>query len=130
MNFRPHAFQPFCCFQFLNSPACLGSRFSPVRLFVAPWTVARQAPRPWGFPGENMEWVVMPVFWPRGQTTSLCLLLAGGCFTASATWEAPQIALQSTHLFTLWFPSESLGKTILKSMNLVFFSFRTPGSSY
>lgn len=53
MNFRSHAFQPFCCFQFLNSPACLGSRFSPVRLFMAPWTVARQAPLSGGFPGGN-----------------------------------------------------------------------------
>ena len=33
--------------------ACVLSQFSPVQLFVTPWTVACQTPCPWDSPGKN-----------------------------------------------------------------------------
>ena len=40
-----------------------------VWLFGTPWMVARQAPRPWNFPGNNSEWVAISFSrgssWPR-----------------------------------------------------------------
>ena len=69
------------------------SRFSCVRLCVTLWTVASQAPLSMGiFQARILEWVAMPS--SRGsspiQGLNLSLLspaLAGGFFTASATWE-------------------------------------------
>ena len=40
---------------------CVLSRFSPVRLFATPWTVALQAPLSMGFSRpKKLEWVAMP----------------------------------------------------------------------
>ena len=69
------------------------SRFSCVRLCATLWTVASQAPLSMGiFQARILEWVAMPS--SRGsspiQGLNLSLLspaLAGGFFTASATWE-------------------------------------------
>ena len=75
--------------------ACMPSRFSHVRLFVTPWTVARQAPLSMGFfrqeywgrlpcpppghlPGPGTE--------PMFPTSSA---LAGRFFTTNTTWKAP-----------------------------------------
>ena len=44
-----------------NGYACMLSRFSPVQLFAAPWTVAYQAPLSTGIPQTRiLEWVAMP----------------------------------------------------------------------
>ena len=70
------------------------SRFSYVRLFVSLWTVAHQAPLSMGFSRQEY-WSGLP--WPcsrepsrpRDQTlASYVSCMAGGFFTASATWEA------------------------------------------
>ena len=37
----------------LEQSACVPRHFSRVRLFVTPWTVARQTPCPWDSPGNN-----------------------------------------------------------------------------
>ena len=73
--------------------ACVLSRFICVRLCVTLWTIASQAPLSMGiFQARILEWVAMPS--SRGsspiQGLNLSLLspaLAGGFFTASATWE-------------------------------------------
>ena len=54
-------------------------RFSPVRLFVIPWTVACQAPLSMEIlQARILEWVAMPSSrgssWPRDRTCLLCLL--------------------------------------------------------
>ena len=107
MNFRPHAFPPFWHFQFLNSPAFLGSRFRPVRLSVTPWTVARQAPLSMGFSRQCWSGVLCPPSGREQTPVSLSPALAGGLFTTSATWEAPPTAPRSAYLFTLLLPSET-----------------------
>ena len=71
------------------------SHFSCVRLFVTPWTVARQAPLSMGFSRQEY-WSGLP-FPPPGdlpdqgiEPASLKLpALARGFFTTSTTWEAP-----------------------------------------
>ena len=41
--------------------ACVLSRFSPIRLFATPWTVALQAPLSMRFSRQEiLEWVAMP----------------------------------------------------------------------
>ena len=60
--------------------------FSRVRLFVTPWTVARQAPRSWGFPGKNngVGYHALPD--PGIKPVSLISpVLAGRFFTTSTT---------------------------------------------
>jgi len=52
---------------------CMLSRFSPVQLFVTPWTVVCQAPLSMGIPqAKLLEWTAMPSFrgsfQPRDQT--------------------------------------------------------------
>ena len=47
------------------SPGCLLSRFSRVQLFMTPWTAARQAPLPMGFPRQEY-WSGLP-FPPPGD---------------------------------------------------------------
>ena len=67
---------------------------SCVRPFVQPWTVARQAPLPMGFP-RSEYWSGLP-FPPPGDlpvpeiepTSLLCPALAGRFFTTAANWEA------------------------------------------
>ena len=73
---------------------CVLSRFTRVRLFATPWTVARQAPLSTGFsrqeywsglpcppPGDLPDSGIIPVSLPSPA-------LAGSFFTASVTWEA------------------------------------------
>ena len=66
------------------------SRFSRVRLFATPWTVAHQDPlsSPWNSAGKKTpEWVAMPSSrgssWPRDRTCVSCSsCIAGRFFTA------------------------------------------------
>ena len=76
--------------------ACVLSCFSCVQLFVTLWTVAHQAPLPMGFSRQEY-WRGLTCFLPGGllhpgiQPASLSsLVLAGGFFTTSTTWEALQ----------------------------------------
>ena len=73
---------------------CVLSRFSRVRLFVIPWTVARQAPLSMGFSRQEY-WSGLPcpppgdLPHPGIEPESLTSpALAGGFFTTSAAWEA------------------------------------------
>ena len=74
---------------------CVLSRFSCVRLFATPWTVAHQAPLSLGFSRQEY-WSGVP-FPPPGDlpgsgTESRSLrstALAGEFFTTDATGEAP-----------------------------------------
>ena len=73
---------------------CVLSRFSRVRLFVIPWTVARQAPLSMGFSRQEY-WSGLPCPSPGDlphpgiEPESLTSpALAGGFFTTSAAWEA------------------------------------------
>ena len=78
--------------------SCVLSR---VQLFVAPWTVARQAPLSMGFSRQEY-WSGLP-FPPAGDlpnpgTEPISLAspaLAGGFLTTSATWEAHICVLTS-----------------------------------
>ena len=71
----------------MNAHACMLSGFSPVQLFMTPWTLASQAPLSMGFSGqEYWEWVAMPSSRrsskPRDQThISWSPTLAGKVFT-------------------------------------------------
>ena len=73
---------------------CVLSRFSRVRLFVIPWTVARQAPLSMGFSRQEY-WSGLP-FPPPGDLPNLEIepvslaspALAGGFIITSITWEA------------------------------------------
>ena len=74
--------------------ACVLSLFSHVQLFVTPWIVARQAPLSMGF-SRHQYWNGVPfpslgyLPDPRIKPASLMsLVLAGGFFTTSASWEA------------------------------------------
>ena len=74
--------------------ACVLSHFCRVRLFVTPWTVARQAPLSMGFSRQE-HWSGLPCPPPRDlpnpgiEPQSLVSpALAGEFFTPSATWEA------------------------------------------
>ena len=67
------------------------SVLSRVRLFVTPWTVARQAPLSKGIlQARILEWVALAFSrgssWARDQTQVSCI--AGGFFTSWATREA------------------------------------------
>ena len=72
---------------------CVLNCFSRVQLFVALWTVARQAPLSMGFSRQEY-WSGLP-FPPPGDLPDpgiefeslVSLALAGGLFTTSATWE-------------------------------------------
>ena len=70
------------------------SHLSRVQLFATPWTVASQAPLSMGF-SRHEYWSGLPFPTPRDlpdpgiEPASLTsLLLAGGFFTTSITWEA------------------------------------------
>ena len=70
------------------------SCFSCVRLFVAPWTVARQAPPSKGFPRQEY-WSGLPCPPPRDlpdpglePASLMSPAMTGGFFTTSATWGA------------------------------------------
>ena len=68
--------------------------FRRVRLFVTPWTVARQAPLSIGF-SKQEYWSRLP-FSPPGHlsysgiepSSLMSPALAGGIFPISATWDA------------------------------------------
>ena len=62
-------------------------------LFVTLWTVPCQASLSWSSPGKNTgvgcQALLQGIFLTQGSNTSLeSPALAGGFFTASATWEA------------------------------------------
>ena len=72
---------------------------SRVRLFATLWTVARQAPLSMGVSGRE-HWKGLPcpppgdLPHPEIECTSLTsLVLAGGFFTTSTTWEASEMRL-------------------------------------
>ena len=74
--------------------ACVLSRFSPVWLFVAPWTAARQAPRPWDSPGENTgagcPFLLQGIFLTQGSDLYLLSLLHCRCILHLLShWESP-----------------------------------------
>ena len=76
------------------------SRFSHVRLFVIPWTVALQAPLSMGFSRQEY-WNGLPFPSPRALSdpgiepmSLMSLGLAGGFFTTSATWDAQVVMAQ------------------------------------
>ena len=73
-----------------NSLCCVLCRFSRVRLYVTPWSVALQAPQSMGIlQARILEWVAIPSSrgssQPRGQTQ--VSHIAGGFFTIWATRE-------------------------------------------
>ena len=61
--------------------------------FVTPWTVVRQALRPWDYPGKNTgvgcHFLLQGIFPTQGfEHTSLkSPELAGGLLTTSTTWK-------------------------------------------
>ena len=75
-------------------PVCaVLSRFSRVRLFATPWTVARQAPLSMRFSRQNTglgcHAPLQGMFLTKTEPTSpTSPALAGGLFTTSITWEA------------------------------------------
>ena len=84
-------------FELMGDCACMLSCFSCVRLFVTPWTIARQAPLSMGLsrqeycsglpcppPGDLPDPGMEPV-------PLMSPALAGRFFTTSATWEAPMV---------------------------------------
>ena len=77
-----------------NEDPCMLRRRRRVRLFVAPWTVARQAPLSVGFSRQE-HWSGLPFPSPRDlagpgvkAASHMSPALADGFFTTSATWEA------------------------------------------
>ena len=70
--------------------ACLLSRFSHVRLFATPWTVAHQAPLSLGFSSKNTgvscHFLLQGSSQPRDRSRLFCI--AGRFFTIWATSEA------------------------------------------
>ena len=74
---------------------CMLSPFSHVQSFVTLWTIAHQAPLPMGFSRQEY-WSGLPcppavdLFDSGIELASLMSpALSGGCFTTSASWEAP-----------------------------------------
>ena len=79
-----------------SSSVCV---LSCVWLFVTPWIIARQTSLTIGSSRQE-HWSGMPCsparYLPDSVIQHACLMssaLAGGCFTTSATWEAPLIFL-------------------------------------
>ena len=75
----------------MGKNACLLNRFSRVRLFATPWTVAHQAPLAMGFSRQEY-WRIPPP--PGGlpdpgirSSSPVSPALAGGFFTNSTTCE-------------------------------------------
>ena len=81
---------------------CVLSRFSCVRLFATPWTVALQAPLSMGFSRQEY-WSGLPCP-PPGDIPDPAL--AGRFFTTSTTWEAPRATWLYLKSFVLQ-PSKS-----------------------
>ena len=84
---------------------CVLSRFSHVRLFVTPWTVAYQAHLSIRFSRQE-HWSGLP-FPPPGDLPNpgiepeslMSPVLAAGFFTTSATWKAYNVI---TNRYNLW----------------------------
>ena len=80
-----------------NPSVLVLSRFSCVRLFTTPWTVARLAPLSMGFfRKEYWSELPCPSPWdlpdPGNEPASLTsAALAGGFFITSANWEAREL---------------------------------------
>ena len=97
------------CFYFQgNLLRLLACMLSHVRLFVTPWTVARQAPLSLGILQTRiLEWVVMPpsrVFPTQGS--NLCLLhlpALAGVLYHSCHLGSPHILQKEPILLTPWF---------------------------
>uniref|UniRef100_A0AC11CV43 LSM3 homolog, U6 small nuclear RNA and mRNA degradation associated n=1 Tax=Ovis aries TaxID=9940 RepID=A0AC11CV43_SHEEP len=77
---------------------CTLSRFSRVQLCATPWTIACQAPLSMAF-SKQEYWSASPCPPPGelpepevGPVSLMSPALAGGLFTTSAPWEAPQQA--------------------------------------
>ena len=81
-----------------NPSVLVLSRFSRVRLFTTPWTVACLAPLPLGFfRKEHWSGLPCPSPWdlpdPGNEPAPLTsAALAGGLFAASANWEARELS--------------------------------------
>ena len=77
--------------------SALLSWFSPVQLFVTPWTVACQAPLSLGFSRQEHQSGSCALLQGNFLTQGLNSMsvkssaLVGGFFTTSATWETPKI---------------------------------------
>ena len=69
------------------------SRFSCIQLFATPWTVAFQAPLSMGFSrqytGVDCHFLLQGIVPTQGSNLFMSFALAGGFFTISAAWEAP-----------------------------------------
>ena len=84
------------------------SCFSHVWLFATPWTIVHQAPLSRGFSRQEC-WSGLP-FPPPGDlpnlgielTSLMSLILAGGFFTPSTTWEAPVCCKEIPDLVSCW----------------------------
>ena len=97
----------------IRTLTCVLSRFSHIRLFETPWTVACQAPLSMRFSRQEY-WSGLPCPTPGDlpnpgiQPASLMsLTLAGGFFTSSATWEIPSnfvllLLLLQSHFSHVW----------------------------
>ena len=122
---------------------CLLNRFSRVWLFVAPWTVARQALCPWDFPGKNTEmgchFLLQGNFPMQGSNPSLSTspALAGGSLPLVPPGKPNSTdVFKSTELFTLngWtiqYMNYSSIKLLKKKANiflLFIFSSRCPNN--
>ena len=77
----------------VNGYASIRNHFNHVQLFVAPWTIACQAPLSMGFSRQEY-WRGFPcpppgIFPTQGWNPHLLTspALAGGFFTTSTTWE-------------------------------------------
>ena len=73
-------------FTLLGLQACVLSRFSLVRLFAIPWSVARQAPLSMEFPntGVDCHFLLQMIFLSQGLNPRLLLLL---------TWQVDSLPL-------------------------------------
>ena len=79
--------------------ACMCYRFSCIRLFVTPWTIALQVPLSIGF-SRKEYWSKLPCppagdlpNWGIKAMSLMSPALAGGFFTTSATWEVQNLTL-------------------------------------
>ena len=83
---------------------CVFSHFRRIWLFVIPWTVAHQAPRPWNFPGKNTgvgsHALLQGIFLTQGWDP--CLLICRRILYHWATWEAWTAGEVPTITFSLF----------------------------
>ena len=116
---------------------CLLSRFSHVRLFVTPRTVAHRAPLSVGFsrqeywnrllcppPGDLPDPGIKPAF-------LMTLGLAGQFFTTSATWEA-RVSVDLYLFFGMWYSRmpKSSHKSTHKCVYILSFRTQKPPTAF